>query len=302
VFIGGIMEHIEQAGVHSGDSACSLPPYSLDARILDEVRRQTAALARGLSVVGLMNVQFAIRAGDVYLLEVNPRASRTVPFVSKATGVPLAKIAARCMAGRSLAEQKVGAERVIEHFAVKEAVFPFNKFPNVDPLLGPEMKSTGEVMGVGETFGEAFAKSQLASGVGLPEGGTALITVRDADKPHAVKLAGELAAGGFRIVATRGTAAAICEAGIDCAVANKVKEGRPHIVDMIKNGEIQLVVNTTEGKRAIEESRSIRITALRYKVAYFTTIAGGAACCTALASDSATRVYALQSLQAAIRA
>lgn len=300
VFIGGIMEHIEQAGVHSGDSACSLPPYSLGAEMLDEVRRQTAALAKGLSVVGLMNVQFAIRGGEVYLLEVNPRASRTVPFVSKATGVPLAKIAARCMAGRSLTEQNVGAERVIEHFAVKEAVFPFSKFPTVDPLLGPEMKSTGEVMGVGETFGEAFGKSQLASGVGLPQGGTALITVRDADKPHAVKLAAELVAAGFRILATRGTADAITAAGIDCAMANKVKEGRPHIVDMIKNGEIQLVVNTTEGKRAIEESRSIRITALRYKVAYFTTIAGGQACCTALSGSSATRVYPLQALQAAI--
>jgi len=300
VFIGGIMEHIEQAGVHSGDSACSLPPYSLDADVLDEVRRQTAALARGLSVVGLMNVQFAIRAGEVYLLEVNPRASRTVPFVSKATGVPLAKIAARCMAGMTLAEQNVGGERRLDHYAVKEAVFPFNKFPTVDPLLGPEMKSTGEVMGVGATFGEAFAKSQLASGVGLPSGGTALITVRDADKPHAVKLARELTAAGFTLVATRGTAEAINDAGIDCASVNKVKEGRPHIVDMIKNGNIQLVVNTTEGKRAIEESRSIRMTALRYKVAYFTTIAGAQASCTALADDSAARVYSLQSIQAAI--
>ncbi|GAB3682402.1 carbamoyl-phosphate synthase large subunit [Salinisphaera aquimarina] len=301
VYIGGIMEHIEQAGVHSGDSACSLPPYSLGKDVLDEVRRQTAALARGLSVVGLMNVQFAIRGSDVYLLEVNPRASRTVPFVSKATGVPLAKIAARCMVGQTLAEQSVGAERVIEHYAVKEAVFPFNKFPTVDPLLGPEMKSTGEVMGVGRTFGEAFAKSQLASGVGLPESGAALITVRDGDKPHAVSLARDLVAAGFSVVATRGTAAAITEAGIACAMANKVKEGRPHIVDMIKNGEIQLVVNTTEGKRAIEESRSIRITALRYKVAYFTTIAGAKASCTALADDRAAQVYSLQSLQAAIR-
>ncbi len=302
VFIGGIMEHIEQAGVHSGDSACSLPPYSLGAEVLDEVRRQTAALARGLSVVGLMNVQFAIRGGEVYLLEVNPRASRTVPFVSKATGVPLAKIAARCMAGQSLAEQNVGAERKIDHFAVKEAVFPFSKFPTVDPLLGPEMKSTGEVMGVGHTFGEAFAKSQLAGGVGLPESGTALITVRDGDKPHAVKLARELSEAGFRIVATRGTAGAITEAGVACTVANKVKEGRPHIVDMIKNGEIQLVVNTTEGKRAIEESRSIRITALRYKVAYFTTIAGAQASCTALTDGRTAQVYSLQSIQAAISA
>ena len=302
VFIGGIMEHIEQAGVHSGDSACSLPPYSLGAEVLDEVRRQTRALAHGLSVVGLMNVQFAIRAGEVYLLEVNPRASRTVPFVSKATGVALAKIAARCMAGVSLAAQQVGDERQIEHFAVKEAVFPFTKFPSVDPLLGPEMKSTGEVMGLGWTFGEAFAKSQLASGVGLPVSGTALITVRDADKPHAVKLAAELVAAGFAVVATRGTARAITAAGIPCAVANKVKEGRPHIVDMIKNDEIRLVVNTTEGKRAIEESRSIRITALRYKVAYFTTIAGAQASATALSGSRVAEVYSLGAIQRRIEA
>ncbi|MDA3920318.1 MAG: carbamoyl-phosphate synthase large subunit [Salinisphaera sp.] len=303
VFIGGIMEHIEQAGVHSGDSACSLPPYSLGEEVLEEVRRQTAALARGLSVVGLMNVQFAIRGGDVYLIEVNPRASRTVPFVSKASGLPLAKIAARCMVGMTLAEQNVGEERRLLHFSVKEAVFPFNKFPTVDPLLGPEMKSTGEVMGIGKTFGEAFAKSQLASGVGLPAaGGVALVTVRDADKPHAVKMAAELVAAGFSIVATRGTAKAMLEAGIECTVVNKVKEGRPHLVDMIKNGEIQLVVNTTEGKRAIEESRSIRMTSLRYKVSYFTTIAGGQASATALADDRALNVYSLQALQAAIGA
>ncbi|HET7314360.1 MAG TPA: carbamoyl-phosphate synthase large subunit [Salinisphaera sp.] len=303
VFIGGIMEHIEQAGVHSGDSACSLPPYSLGADVLDEVRRQTAALARGLSVVGLMNVQFAIRAGEVYLLEVNPRASRTVPFVSKATGMVLAKIAARCMAGQTLAAQNVGIERKMPHFAVKEAVFPFSKFPTVDPLLGPEMKSTGEVMGIGKTFGEAFAKSQLASGVGLPEApGVALITVRDADKPLAVEMARELVAWGFTLAATCGTASALTEAGIECTPVNKVKEGRPHIVDMIKNGEIQLVVNTTEGKRAIEESRSIRMTALRYKVSYFTTIAGGQACATALADERALDVYTLQEIQAGVAA
>ncbi len=303
VFIGGIMEHIEQAGVHSGDSACSLPPYSLGAEVLDEVRRQTAALAKGLSVVGLMNVQFAIRGGEVYLLEVNPRASRTVPFVSKATGMPLAKIAARCMAGQTLAAQNAGVERKLPHFAVKEAVFPFSKFPTVDPLLGPEMKSTGEVMGVGKTFGEAFAKSQLASGVGLPEApGVALITVRDADKPLAVDMARELVAAGFTIVATRGTANALTDAGIECTAVNKVKEGRPHIVDMIKNGEIQLVVNTTEGKRAIEESRSIRMTSLRYKVSYFTTIAGGQASATALSDERALDVYALQEIQARVTA
>ncbi|AWN17616.1 carbamoyl-phosphate synthase large subunit [Salinisphaera sp. LB1] len=303
VFIGGIMEHIEQAGVHSGDSACSLPPYSLGDDVLDEVRRQTAALAKGLSVVGLMNVQFAIRAGEVYLLEVNPRASRTVPFVSKATGMPLAKIAARCMAGQTLAEQNAGVERKLPHFAVKEAVFPFTKFPTVDPLLGPEMKSTGEVMGVGKTFGEAFAKSQLASGVGLPEApGVALITVRDADKPLAIEMARELVAAGFTLVATRGTASALTAAGIECAAVNKVKEGRPHIVDMIKNGEIQLVVNTTEGKRAIEESRSIRMTSLRYKVSYFTTIAGGQASATALSDERVLDVYALQEIQARVTA
>ncbi|KEZ76963.1 carbamoyl-phosphate synthase large subunit [Salinisphaera hydrothermalis] len=303
VFIGGIMEHIEQAGVHSGDSACSLPPYSLGAEVLDEVRRQTAALAKGLSVVGLMNVQFAIRGGEVYLLEVNPRASRTVPFVSKATGMPLAKIAARCMVGQTLVAQNAGVERKLPHFAVKEAVFPFSKFPTVDPLLGPEMKSTGEVMGVGKTFGEAFAKSQLASGVGLPEApGVALITVRDADKPLAIEMARELVAAGFTVVATRGTATALTDAGIECTAVNKVKEGRPHIVDMIKNGEIQLVVNTTEGKRAIEESRSIRMTSLRYKVSYFTTIAGGQACATALSDERALDVYALQEIQAQVTA
>src|SRR5699024_5740384 len=238
VFIGGIMAHIEQAGVHSGDSACSLPPYTLEADVLDEVRRQTAALARGLSVVGLMNVQYAVQGSDIYLLEVNPRASRTVPFVSKATGVQLAKVAARCMAGVTLAEQKVGAERKLSHYAVKEAVFPFTKFPTVDPLLGPEMKSTGEVMGVGTDFSEAFAKAQLGSGVGLPTEGTALITVRDADKAAAVEQAGKLAGLGFKLVATRGTAAAISAAGLACDIVNKVKEGRPHLVDMIKNHEV----------------------------------------------------------------
>src|SRR5699024_70691 len=222
VFIGGIMEHIEQAGVHSGDSACSMPPYTLDEDVLDEVRRQTAALARGLSVVGLMNVQFAVQDRDIYLLEVNPRASRTVPFVSKATGVPLARVAARCMAGIELDAQQVGAERRLSHYAVKEAVFPFSKFPTVDPILGPEMKSTGEVMGVGISFGEAFGKAQLGVGMVLPQQGTALITVRDADKPQALQLAAQLAEAGFRLVATRGTAAAITAAGMACEAVNKV--------------------------------------------------------------------------------
>ncbi len=297
VYVGGIMEHIEQAGVHSGDSACCLPPYSLDEALQAEIREQTGILARALSVVGLMNVQFAITGRDVYILEVNPRASRTVPFVSKATGVPLARIAVRCMAGQSLADQGVSGEFSLGHYAVKEAVFPFKKFPAVDPLLGPEMKSTGEVMGAGRTFGEAFAKSQLAAGMGLPDHGTALVTVRDADKSAAVKIAQSLAAAGFEIVATKGTADSIMAAGLACRTVNKVKQGRPHIVDMIKNGEIALVVNTTEGKQAIEESRSIRIAALRYQIAYFTTIAGARACCEALTESATGAVYRLQALQ-----
>ncbi|NNC24475.1 carbamoyl-phosphate synthase large subunit [Salinisphaera sp. USBA-960] len=299
VYVGGIMEHIEQAGVHSGDSACCLPPYSLDEALLAEIREQTATLARALSVVGLMNVQFAIVGRDVYILEVNPRASRTVPFVSKATGVPLARIAARAMAGQSLADQGVTQAVELGHYAIKEAVFPFKKFPAVDPLLGPEMKSTGEVMGAGRTFGEAFAKSQLAAGMGLPDHGTALITVRDADKSAAIELGRTLTAAGLELVATRGTADALNEAGVACRVVNKVKQGRPHIVDMIKNGEIALVINTTEGKKAIEESRSIRIAALRYQVAYFTTIAGARACSEALSESATGAVYRLQALQQA---
>ncbi|HLQ84834.1 MAG TPA: carbamoyl-phosphate synthase large subunit, partial [Salinisphaeraceae bacterium] len=302
VFIAGIMEHIEQAGVHSGDSACSLPPYSLEGDILDAIRQQTAALARGLSVIGLMNVQFAVQGEEIFLLEVNPRASRTVPFVSKATGVQLAKVAARCMVGTSLAKQALGAERKLTHYAVKEAVFPFSKFPTVDPLLGPEMKSTGEVMGVAPSFGEAFAKAQLGSGFGLPAGGNALITVRDADKPQALELARLLVAAGFKLFATRGTAAAINNAGMVCESVYKVKEGRPHLVDMIKNQQVQLIVNTTEGKRAIEESRQVRITALRYNVAYFTTIAGGHAAISALGLNYEKSVYSLQQLHGRINA
>ena len=298
VFVGGVMEHIEQAGVHSGDSACSLPPYSLGPQILEKIRQQTSALAKGLNVVGLMNVQFAVQDDEVYLIEVNPRASRTVPFVSKATGLPLAKIAARCMAGQSLDSQGVGSERIPDYYSVKEAVFPFNKFPSVDPLLGPEMKSTGEVMGVGYSFGEAFAKAQMACGVGIPESGTALITVRRADRQHAQDLARQLVAAGFTVVATGGTAEAIQEAGIDCVMVNKVKEGRPHIVDMIKNHQIQFIFNTTEGKRSIEESRSIRMTALRYRVAYFTTIAGARASCSALPHLRKLSVHSLQELHA----
>ncbi|MDN5863152.1 MAG: carbamoyl phosphate synthase large subunit, partial [Salinisphaera sp.] len=268
--------------------------------VLDEIRSQTAALAHGLGVIGLMNVQFAVKNGDVYLLEVNPRASRTAPFVSKATGLPLAKVAARCMAGRSLDEQGVGAERIPPYFAVKEAVFPFNKFPKVDPLLGPEMKSTGEVMGVGYSFGEAFAKAQTAAGAGLPAGGAALLTVRDADKPQAVALAQTLLDAGFALVATHGTAAALTAAGLPCRRVNKVQEGRPHIVDMIKNGDIQLILNTTEGKQAIKESQSIRTTALRYKVAYCTTLAGAQASCNALRYLEEMTVHPLAELHKSV--
>ncbi|PSQ90789.1 MAG: carbamoyl phosphate synthase large subunit, partial [Proteobacteria bacterium SW_6_67_9] len=268
VFIGGIMEHIEQAGVHSGDSACSLPPYTLDESTQERLREQMRGLARELNVVGLMNTQFAIQGDRIFVLEVNPRASRTVPFVSKATGVPLAKVSARCMVGTSLASQGVTGAVTPPYYSVKESVFPFIKFAGVDPLLGPEMKSTGEVMGVGRTFGEAFAKSQMAAGDPLPRSGRAFVSVRDADKAAATELARTLAAFGFEIVATHGTAAAIEAAGIDCKHINKVKEGRPHIVDMIKNDEIDLIVNTTEGKSAIADSYTIRREALHHKVAY----------------------------------
>ena len=303
VIIGGIMEHIEQAGVHSGDSACSLPPYTLTAKLQDELRRQTEAMARALNVVGLMNVQFAIQGeGDeavVYVLEVNPRASRTVPFVSKACSLPLAKIAARCMAGQSLASQGVEGEIVPPYYSVKEAVFPFVKFPGVDTILGPEMKSTGEVMGVGRNFGEAFVKSQLAAGVKLPTSGTAFISVKAADRPFAVEVAKDLHTLGFNVVATRGTASAIEAAGVPVSVVNKVNEGRPHVVDMIKNGEISLVINTVEEKRqAVTDSRSIRTSALAAKVTVFTTIAGAQAACMGLHHLAGLEVYSVQELHA----
>ncbi|WP_262403857.1 carbamoyl-phosphate synthase large subunit, partial [Bordetella pertussis] len=278
VFIGGVMEHIEQAGVHSGDSACSLPPYSLSAEVIAEIKRQTTMMAKALNVSGLMNVQFAIQGGDVYVLEVNPRASRTVPYVSKATGLQLAKIAARAMAGRTLADQGITREVVPPYFSVKEAVFPFVKFPGVDTILGPEMKSTGEVMGVGNSFGEAFVKSQLAAGVRLPDSGTVFISVRNQDKPRAVEVARGLHNLGFKLVATRGTAAEIEAAGIPVQVVNKVTEGRPHIVDMVKNGEVSLVINTVEERRnAIADSRTIRTQALANRITFFTTIAGARA-------------------------
>ncbi len=300
VFIGGVMEHSEQAGVHSGDSACCLPPYSLSPEMTEEIKRQTALMARALNVKGLMNVQFAVQNGDVYVLEVNPRASRTVPFVSKATGLQLAKIAARAMAGQTLASQGITKEVVPHYFSVKEAVFPFVKFPGVDTILGPEMKSTGEVMGVGETFGEAFVKSQMAASVNLPESGTVFISVKNADKPKAVQVARGLHALGFKVVATRGTAAAIQEAGIPVMLVNKVAEGRPHIVDMLKNGEVSLVINTVEERRnAITDSRAIRTQALAARVTYYTTIAGALAAVEGmqyLREGLGIKVYSLQDL------
>ena len=306
VIIGGIMEHIEQAGVHSGDSACSLPPYSLSREIQDEMRRQTEMMARGLSVVGLMNVQFAIQGhGDaavVYVLEVNPRASRTVPFVSKATSLPLAKIAARCMAGITLAEQGITGEVIPPYYSVKEAVFPFIKFPGVDTILGPEMKSTGEVMGVGRTFAEAFVKSQLAAGTKLPSlpcSGKVFISVKPGDKPKAVEVARELADLGFNLVATRGTMAAIAAAGIPVTAVHKVTEGRPHIVDMIKNHEISMIVNTVEEKRsAIADSRSIRVSALAARVTLYTTVEGARAACAGMRHLADLETYSLQALHA----
>ncbi|MFZ5509100.1 MAG: carbamoyl-phosphate synthase large subunit [Pseudomonadota bacterium] len=299
VVIGGIMEHIEQAGVHSGDSACSLPPYTLSVALQDELRRQTEQMAKALNVVGLMNVQFAIQNGTVYVLEVNPRASRTVPFVSKATGLPLAKIAARCMAGRKLVEQGVEREIVPPYFSVKEAVFPFVKFPGVDTILGPEMKSTGEVMGVGRSFAEAFVKSQLAAGVKLPATGKAFISVKQGDKDKAVDVARQLADLGFSLVATRGTAAAIEAAGLKVTAVNKVTEGRPHIVDMIKNNEISLIINTVEEKRqAIADSRSIRTSALAARVTVYTTIEGARAACAGMRHLAGLETYSLQALHA----
>jgi carbamoyl-phosphate synthase large subunit len=304
-FIGGVMEHIEQAGVHSGDSACSLPPYSLSKETIEEIKRQTALMARGLSVVGLMNVQFAIQQQEVdgklqdivYVLEVNPRASRTVPYVSKATGLQLAKIAARCMVGQSLERQGIAAEVTPPYFSVKEAVFPFVKFPGVDTILGPEMKSTGEVMGVGRTFGEAFVKSQLGAGVRLPTSGKVFLSVKNSDKPRAVEIARALVGIGFKVVATKGTAAAISAAGITVETVNKVAEGRPHIVDIIKNNEVALVINTVEEKRnAINDSRTIRTSALGARVTTYTTIAGAEAAVAGMAHLNELHVYDLQGL------
>ena len=311
VFIGGVMEHIEQAGVHSGDSACSLPPYSLSDATVSELKRQSAAMAGALNVMGLMNVQFAIQNVDgqdvIYVLEVNPRASRTVPYVSKATGIQLAKVAARCMAGRSLAEQGIDKEVTPPYFSVKEAVFPFVKFPGVDTILGPEMKSTGEVMGVGKTFGEAFVKSQLGAGTRLPRpfktdgsaSGKVFLTVKNGDKPRAVEVARQLSELGFVLVATRGTAAAIAAAGVPVGTVNKVTEGRPHIVDMIKNNEIALVINTVEERRnAITDSRQIRTSSLLARVTTFTTIAGAEAAVEGMKYMDQLEVISVQDMHA----
>ncbi|CAM8648104.1 carbamoyl phosphate synthase large subunit [Oxalobacteraceae bacterium] len=308
-FIGGVMEHIEQAGVHSGDSACSLPPYSLSKETIDILKHQTAMMAKGLKVVGLMNVQFAIQQQEidgkmqdvVFVLEVNPRASRTVPYVSKATGLQLAKIAARCMVGQSLDSQGIGNEVEPPYFSVKEAVFPFNKFPGVDTILGPEMKSTGEVMGVGKTFGEAFVKSQLGASIRMPTSGKVFLSVKNSDKPRAVEVAQALVSIGFTVVATKGTAAAIAAAGIPVETVNKVAEGRPHVVDMIKNNEIALVINTVEEKRtAIHDSRTIRTSALAARVTTYTTIAGAEAAVEGMAHLDELHVYDLQSMHASL--
>ncbi|MEJ2755815.1 MAG: ATP-grasp domain-containing protein, partial [Gammaproteobacteria bacterium] len=296
VMIGGLMEHIEQAGVHSGDSACSLPPQSLSETMQAELRRQTELLAKALNVVGLMNVQFAIQAGEIFLLEVNPRAARTVPFVSKCTGMSLAQIGARCMLGESLAEQGISiqapkASRVV---AVKESVFPFIKFHNADPILSPEMRSTGEVMGLGDSFSEAFLKAMLGAGETLPRSGKAFISVKDADKDQVEEIARCLSDHGFDLVATAGTARVLRAAGLVVSSVKKVKEGRPHIVDQLKNGDIQLIVNTTEGAKAIADSFAIRRTALQQKVFYSTTLAGARAMCAAMHHRSEETVRCLQ--------
>jgi carbamoyl-phosphate synthase large subunit len=307
VLIGGVMEHIEEAGVHSGDSSCSLPPYSLSPATQAELRRQVVELAKALKVVGLMNTQFAIQHEDeghgvVYLLEVNPRASRTVPFVSKATGVALAKIAARCMAGKTLAEQGATKEVVPDYYSVKEAIFPFAKFQGVDPILGPEMRSTGEVMGVGRSFNAAFARAQEAAGIKAPPVGKVFLSVRDPDKPRLLPVAEAMVAKGYTLVATRGTAAWLQQHGLACEVVNKVTEGRPHIVDLIKNGEIVYIVNTTEGRAAITDSFSIRREALQSRITYSTTIAGARALVHSLEFRGSGPVWSLQELHKELQA
>jgi len=300
VVIGSIMEHIEQAGVHSGDSACSLPPYSLAKSLTDAMRRQVKDMALELKVIGLMNVQLAVQNNEIYVLEVNPRASRTVPFVSKCIGLSLAKVAARCMAGTSLANQGFTEEIIPEFYNVKEAVFPFGKFPGVDPILGPEMKSTGEVMGIGKTFGEAYSKAQAAAGDPIPEKGCVFVSVRDADKSQLPELAQDLLDLGFSIFATRGSARTIADAGMDVQIVNKVIEGRPHVVDMLKNNQIDFIINTTEGKQAIADSFTIRRTALQQKVCYTTTMAGGRASIAAVRHGADISVHRLQDLHISV--
>ena len=300
VVVGAIMQHIEQAGIHSGDSACSLPPYNLPMAVQDEIRAQVSMLALELGVIGLMNTQFAYQDGEIYIIEVNPRASRTVPFVAKCIGRSLAKVAARCMTGVSLQDQEFTEEIVPKTYAVKEAVFPFNKFPGVDPILGPEMKSTGEVMGVGKTFAEAYAKAQMAAGEVIEKSGNAFISVRDPDKPYVVEVARKLQALGYALVATHGTAKVLEDASLPVARVNKVAQGRPHIVDMLKNDEIQVIVNTTEGRQAIADSSLIRRTALRHNVFCTTTIAGALAVCEALDFGDKMSVYTIQQLHAAL--
>lgn len=296
VIIGGIMEHIEQAGVHSGDSACTLPPHSLSADVQDRMREQVKKLALELGVVGLMNTQFAVKDNEIYLIEVNPRAARTVPFVSKATGMAVAKVGARCMAGQSLAAQGITKEIIPPYFSVKEVVIPFNKFPGVDPILGPEMRSTGEVMGVGDSFAEAFAKAQLGAGTVIPTGGRALLSVRDSDKVRVVELARTMIELGFELDATGGTAKALEAAGIECRTVSKVFEGRPHILDRIKNGEYSYIVNTTEGRQAIEDSKVLRRGALQHKANYTTTLNAAFATCKANAANAFATVASVQEL------
>jgi len=296
VVIGGIMEHIEEAGVHSGDSACSLPPFSLSPKLQDELRRQTVQLAKALKVVGLMNVQYAVKSGEVYVLEVNPRASRTIPYVSKAIGRALAKVAARCMVGRKLKEQGMAAEVVPSYYSVKEAVFPFIKFPGVDTILGPEMKSTGEVMGVGRTFGEAFAKSQVAAGAEIPQSGKLFVSVRDADQPGVIEVVKYFAGHGFDVIATRGTAAVLEAAGIPARSVNKLSEGRPHVVDMIMNDEVDVIINTVSDKQSLEDSYAIRRQALQHRVTNYTTLAAARAACAAHREMHELRVSRLQEL------
>ena len=300
VVIGAIMEHIEQAGVHSGDSACSLPPYRIGQALQERIREQVRQMAVELGVVGLMNVQLAIQDDRIYVLEVNPRASRTVPFVSKCIGRSLAKIAARCMAGTSLAAQGFTREIVPHFFSVKEAVFPFNKFPGVDPILGPEMKSTGEVMGVGATFAEAFAKASLAAGISLPRSGRAFLSVKEADKHGIAAVGRDLVALGFRLIATRGTARLLAAAGLEVLIVNKVTEGRPDISDLLKNEKVDFIVNTTEGRQATADSAVIRRLALQKKVCYTTTLAGAEAFCMAMRFGEGREVRRLQDLHAEI--